>query len=328
MKLRWRSAAIGSALILALLTATSCREPSLATPTRAPIIDLTSDRDLREIAETRHIVFGAGDRRNLVDGWSVDEHDSSGLTFVWATDLEASVAFQVLAVVAQQVLVKLSAFAGAVPQKVTVLVNGHEVSTFWAAPTFLEYRFVVPATVLRRGENSLTFRHGRLEGVSGAVEARRFAAAYNSLLIGPECLPLRAWGLPPNPRVHRARATPSKPAALVITGPAIISRRLRIPLQGILRYHVSLLTPAQAPAIATLRIHDGEASRDVVETRLAPSLFNRSPARDVEVDLTPWRGKVVDVEIEVEPETCRNTVTTVAIERAGVYPVDVGSARG
>jgi hypothetical protein len=328
MKRRQRSAVPSFALIVALLATASCQESSLATPTRAPIIDLISVRNLREITETRRILFGTGNRRNLIDGWSIDEHDASGLTFVWATDLEATVAFQVLAVVAQQFLVKLSAFAGALPQMITVLVNGHEVSTFSALPTFLEYRFVVPATLLRRGENRLTFRHSRVGSPSGTGEPRQFAAAYNSILIGPECLPLRAWGLPPHPQVNWSRATPSKPAALVITGPAIISRHLRIPLQGVLRYHVSLLTPSQAPAIATLRIRDGEASRVVAETRLAPSLFDRSPADDVEVDLTPWRGKVVDVEIEVEPETCRSAVTTVAIERAGVYPAGDGYARG
>ena len=128
--------------------------------------------------------------------------------------------------------------------------------------------------------------------------------------------------------MHRERATRSKPAALVITGPAVISRHLRVPLQGVLRYHISLATPAQAPAVATLRIRDGEASRDVVETRLAPSLFDRSPSRNVEVDLTPWRGKTVDLEIEVEPDTCRSAVTTVTIEHAGVYPVDGDGTRG
>ena len=189
--MRGRSAVSSCALILALLSGTSCRESSLATPTHAPIVDLTSGGDFREIAETRHIVFGAGDRRHLLDGWSVDEHDGSGLTFVWATELEANLTFQVLAVVTQQFLVKLSAFAGAVPQTITVLVNGHQVSSFSAEPTFLEYRFIVPASLLRRGENRLTFRHSRLESRADAGEPRRFAAAYDSILIGPECLPLR-----------------------------------------------------------------------------------------------------------------------------------------
>ena len=330
MKPRGRSAVSSAALLLALLGATtSCQRSSLATPRRAPILDLTSGRDLAEITETRRIVFGAGGRRLLLDGWSVDEYDpSSGLTFVWATELEANVAFQVLAVVDQQFLVKLSAFAGAIPQTITVLVNGHPVSSFTAEPVFLEYRFVVPASLLRRGENRLTFRHSRLEGRTDGGEARRFAAAYTSILIGPLCLPLRGWGLPPHPRVHRTQATRSEPAALVITGPAVIGRRLRVPLEGVLRYRISLLSPAQAPAIATLRIRDGAASRDVVETRLSPSLFDRSPSRDVEVDLTPWRGKTVDLEIEVEPETCRATVTTVAISRAGVYRADESAEAG
>ena len=57
----------------ALLAAGACQRSSLATPTRAPIIDLTANRQVVGIAETRRILFGAGDRSQLLDGWSVDE---------------------------------------------------------------------------------------------------------------------------------------------------------------------------------------------------------------------------------------------------------------
>lgn len=316
----------GAFSLALLLGATACQKASLATPTPSPILDLATDRAVRDIAETREILFGRGKRGHLLDGWSVDEHDPSGLSFVWATALEASVSFQVLAVEDLQFLLKLMAFPGAGPQTVTALVNGHEVSRFTAEPIFLEYRFVVPANVLHRGENRLTFRHGRLESRSDGGEARRFAAAYNSILIGPQCLPLRGFGLPLEPRVRRVRATKSSPAALVIIGPAVIRRRFDVPLDGVLRYRLSLLTPAQAPAIATLRIREGDSSRDVVETRLAPSLFDRKPSRDVEVDLTPWRGKSVELELEVEPEPCRTAVATVVLERGGIYAMEEGKA--
>jgi hypothetical protein len=109
---------------------------------------------------------------------------------------------------------------------------------------------------------------------------------------------------------------------LVMIGPAIIRRRLEVPVDGVLRYHVRILTPAEAPAVVTLRMRDGNTTRDVVETRLAASLFDRKPARDVEVDLTPWRGKSVEFELEVEPEICRTSIATVALERAGIYPLE------
>jgi hypothetical protein len=322
MKPRSRSVLSGCALLFSLLAPVSCRQSRSTALAHPPIVDLTSGHDLHAVTETRQIIFGAGDRSRLLDGWSFDEHDASGSTFVWAVEPEASVSFEVLEVVEQQFLVKLSAFPGATPQAITVRVNGELVSSFSAKPTFLEYRFVVPAHLLHRGENRLTFRHDRLGTSAAEGETRRFAAAYSSILIGPQCLPLRAWGLPPPPHVRLARGRRSMPAPLVVTGPAVISRRLRIPLQGVLRYHVSLVAPARGPANATLRIREGDASRDVVETRLVPWFFNGSPARNVEVDLTPWRGKPVDLEIEVEPDTCRTTVTTVVIEHAGIYAVD------
>jgi hypothetical protein len=307
----------------ALLAVEACQRSSLATPRRAPIIDLTANRQVVGVAETRRILFGDGDRSQLLDGWSVDERDPSlGLTFVWATALEASLSFQLLQVEDEQFLVKLSPFGVEPPQTITVLINGAEVSRFTAQPPFLEYRFVAPAAFLHRGENRLTFRHSELAGRADGLESRRFAAAYSSIYMGPQCLPLRGWGFPPRPRVRREGDSSS--SRLVVIGPAAIRRRLRVPQAALLRYRLALTDPTHAAAIATLRIRDGDTTRDVVETRLSRSLFDRAPSRDVEVDLTPWKEKTVELELEVRPELCRYQVTRVVIERAGIYYAEHG----
>jgi hypothetical protein len=297
----------------------SCRGPSAAVPAQEPVIDLTRSRAVDGFGETRRIEFGVSDRSYLLEGWSKDEHDHTlDLPFVWATALEASVAFRVLQVEDQQFLVKLCAFPTVAPQVVTVLVNGREVSRFTAAPIFLEYRFVVPAEALRRGENRLTFRHSLLSPHPNALEVRRFAAAYNSLLIGPQCLPLRGWGLPPSPRVHRQDRGRSRPAVLVVTGPAVVHRRLRVRPGSILRYQLSLPSGERRVAVSTLRIRDGDSTHEMAETTLSRSLFGHR-SRDVEVDLSPWSGRTIDLELEVGPMPCRSSVATVVIERAGIF---------
>ncbi len=313
---RATEAACAGALALFLL---SCRSPSAAVPAQKPMIDLTRSRAVDGFGETRRIEFGVSNRSDLREGWSGNEYDRAiDLPFVWATALEASVVFRVLQVEDQQFLVKMCAFPTAAPQIVTVLVNGREVSRFTAAPVFLEYRFVVGAEALRRGENRLTFRHSLLSPHPNDREVRHFAAAYNSILIGPQCLPLRGWGLPPRPRVHRQDGGRSKPAVLVVTGPAVVHRRLRVPPGSILRYRLSLPSGERSGAVSTLRVRDGDSTHEMAETTLSRSLFGHR-SRDVEVDLSPWSGRTIDLELEVGPVPCRSSVATVVIERAGIF---------
>jgi hypothetical protein len=316
---RAREAARSGALGILVLLVVSCRNPSAATPAEKPLIDLMRSRAVAGFGETRRIQFGAADRSYLLEGWSGNEHDRTlDIPFVWATALDASISFRILQVEDQQFLVKVCAFPTVAPQVVTVLVNGRVVSTFTATPVFLEYRFVVPAQVLRRGENRLTFRHSLLTPHPNSREMRRFAAAYSSILIGPQCLPLRGWGLPARPRVHRDDGGRSKPAVLVVTGPAVVQRRLRVPPGSMLRYHLSLPSGERHGAVSTLRIRDGDSSQEVTEVRLSRAPFGHR-SRDVEVDLSPWSGRTIDLELEVGPVPCRSSVVTVIIERAAVF---------
>lgn len=305
---------------LTLLLGPSCREStSLAKATGAPLIDLLGRRQLSDRAETRQIVFGAGDRRHLLEGWSRDENDPrQSLSFVWATAPEASVSFDLLQVEDLQFLVKLASFHTAAAQEITVLVNGHEAARFVTPPVFLEYRFVVPAADLQRGGNRLTFRHSMLgKPPRASSESRSLAAAYHSILIGPQCLPLRGFGLPPIPGVERMAQKKTGP--LRVVGPAELSRRFDVPPGALLRYQLVLPPSATAAAVTAVRVRDADGVHDLVVETVSPRLFHRSAARWIEADLSPWSGRNVEVTIEVRPEACRSSATTVVLEHAGIF---------
>src|SRR5512138_384920 len=121
-----------AAVVLVCLACAACEDPaSHATSQRARKTDLLVRRGLRAVPETRQIVFGAGNRGPLLEGWSTDEYDhQQGFSFVWATALDATVAFEVVDVTDEQFLVTLSAFPTTPPQTITVLVNGNEVHRF------------------------------------------------------------------------------------------------------------------------------------------------------------------------------------------------------
>lgn len=299
---------------LALLLVTGCRQSTgRTTPADAALIDLLVGAPTT-LAETRQIVFGGGERSHLVEGWSIDEHDPQH-SFVWATATEASLSFDLINVAELQVLVSLSSFLTLSPQVVRVLVNDQEVAHFTAEPIFLEYRFVIPARVLRYGRNRLTFHHSALgKPPRAGPESRSLAAAYSWLLIGPNCAPLRGFGLPRQPGVERLQG---RPAGLRITGPVIVSRRVVVPSNARLKLRFALPKRAHGAAVSTLRIRDG-ADVDSVVTRLKRRWPFGPPVRDVDVDLSRWSGKTVEIEIEVAPEGCRSSVAAVELQRAAI----------
>jgi hypothetical protein len=130
--------------VLASLLALSgaCRDA--ASHTRhpsAPVVGFFTERHAESVAETRRILFGAGDRSFLLEGWSVDERESDlDQTFVWATANEASVSFMVLDVIDEQFLVTLRAYPTPEPQTITVFVNGHEASRFTSRSSSISVR--------------------------------------------------------------------------------------------------------------------------------------------------------------------------------------------
>jgi hypothetical protein len=314
-----RLAHVAAAVLVSLACGACDESASHATPRHGRTTDLLVRRGLRTIPETRKIVFGEGSRGQLLEGWSTDEYDhEQDFPFVWATALDATVAFEVVEVTDEQFLVTLSAFPTTPPQTITVLVNGTEIHRFVAEPHYLEYRFVAPAAVLQHGTNRLTFRHSTLgEPPNAGQDWRRFAAAYRSILIGPQCLPLRAFGPPVEPGIVSVKANAVDMTVFELIGPLAIRRRVVVPRGAILQYRLSLAREAPSAAVATVRIDDGSATKTLVE-RVTRRWFRGTASREVEIDLAPWSGKTVNLELEVAPDLCRSAVTTAVLDRFAI----------
>jgi hypothetical protein len=298
-------------LVLVVAVLAGCREPAAV----GPAIDLLRARPDEVALETRKLVFGGGDRSFLRGGWSINEgKPSRGTSYIWAIARESTVSVHLLDPREMQFLVRLAAFPARQPLHVTVLVAGEVVSDFTAVPELREYRFVVPARLLHRGDNLVTFRHSALFRRPDGRDRRSFAASYAWLLFGPNCVPLRPKGEPPSPAV----AAESTAAALRITGPAEISWKTRVPPDGRLSLGLRLPAPVRGPARVEVRVADGDTWRTLASERIGAPLLRREARRRMAVDLASFGGRDVVLRLVVAPEPCAATVATVVLEEAAL----------
>ncbi|MGC8837574.1 MAG: interleukin-like EMT inducer domain-containing protein [Anaerolineae bacterium] len=97
-------------------------------------------------------------------GWSFDE-EIAGVSAVWAVEQGATLFFPLREVAPHRLTFRAwpFAFAGAAPQEVTVLVNGHAVGRVALVPGWGRYSLEVPAEALRYGLNRVAFRFAHLD---------------------------------------------------------------------------------------------------------------------------------------------------------------------
>lgn len=312
-------------LALSLLATTwfsssGCRDSaSTVTGDKRLAVDLLRAQPRRIELETRQVNFPAASRKILLSGWSKPERNRQlDVGFVWATAREARLAFHVLDVRDLQFVVKLVPFPSVEPQHITILANDQAVATIDPAPEFREYRFVVAAAFLHRGRNTLTFRHAVLSRRPDGRDSRSFAAAYVSLLLGPNCLPLRPRGEILPPRLHSSDETASPSQPLWVTGPAEFSYPLVVPAGGELRYQVALPPDGRQPARFVARLRDGDSWHELAVTSLRRPFLRRRAVHEVSADLSTWSGRSVEVRFAVYPEPCAAPSAVVTIEKAGV----------
>ncbi len=300
--------------VAVLLFLAPCGRTAESAPASGRLIQLLGRRALQVDLETRQISFGDGGRPHLLSGWSVEESSPADqLSFVWATARESTLWFRVLQVEDQQVLVKLRAFPTEARQTIVVLVNGHEVATLEPETIFLEYRFVIPKSALEYGRNRMTFRHAALGRPAGAPpESREFAVAYSSLLIGPQCLPLRGFGPPAIPGARNLPGRLSGP--LVVTGPAEL--RQRIPILPGARLHTAFALPphATSAAVVEMRITDAKGPHPLATVSLSPGWLRRTARKSLTTDLSAWAGSTVELSVRILPERCRSASTELTID--------------
>ena len=53
-------------------------------PASPPVFDLTAQEHTKVLPETRQLLFGTGDRRFLLEGWSIDERDPNSESAIFA----------------------------------------------------------------------------------------------------------------------------------------------------------------------------------------------------------------------------------------------------
>ncbi|MGH7859639.1 MAG: hypothetical protein ACREQY_20120 [Candidatus Binatia bacterium] len=301
---------IGIAIVACRGGASDVGEPRFGT-----VVDLLARPPDKIDLETRQIRFGRGDRVHLVRGWSRDEWNPDlDVHYVWAQGRVAAVRFDVLEVRELQFLVELAPFPTSRRQRIGVFVNGHRVTRIDPDPGFLEYRFVVPADLLRRGKNTLVFRHREI-----GDDRRRLAAGYVSVLLGPNCLPLRPKGIPPEPTgVERTSQ------ALSVRGPAELAYRLDVPA-GAPRLRLRV-EAGEEPARFLLGVDGGDSAREVAELRVSRPILGWSATRELSVDLSPWAGRTVVLRFAVYPEPCRSPFATAKIHAAEVLSESVPPA--
>lgn len=168
-----------------------CREP----------VDLSGwDRDTDLIAlfaaaevtsEPGRIDLGTPEARSwLRSGWSKDEGDGAGRTYVWSEGTESEMEFFLAAPRDLPLSFRAGPFRypGSPTQVVTVVANGRDLAEVPLAPDPREYRVALPEEALRPGLNRLAFRYAwtrsPAEVGGGSGDARRLAVSWEELSFG------------------------------------------------------------------------------------------------------------------------------------------------
>jgi hypothetical protein len=311
--LRVRRQSLVPALAGAVGLLVACRSESHESKARE--ISLLGTPPAAIVAETRNYRFGADDRAPLASGWSArNERDRRGRTFVWATAEEARFTLTVLRIEDKQALLTVRAAPSPGPQRIQVRVNDYPVAIFRAETDDREFRFIIPADALHVGQNEIKFHHAFVTPGPNPRDSRRFAAAYSSLLIGPECLLLRADGEPKAPRVERVEGRKS----LLIEGPAAVTWRADIPSGA--RFVIKVAMPARSAGAAEVTL---EARTEGEWQPLADTLVRRgwvlpTAVARLEADLAAVAGHRAELRVVVRPRACASPLTTVRLKRASI----------
>ncbi|HEX9636566.1 MAG TPA: alkaline phosphatase family protein [Acidobacteriota bacterium] len=163
-----RGAVLG--LTLALALAPACGER------RAPELDLLAEFGPEWVtAETRRLDLGAAEARAALGaGWSIDERDQRGGSFVWAVARRAELDFTLLDRRPAERLLRVRA-RGARAQRVGVQVNGRAAGELELTQRMGQHSLPLPAALLRSGANRLALLFAELVSVPG--DNRALAAA-------------------------------------------------------------------------------------------------------------------------------------------------------
>ncbi len=125
-------------------------------------------------------------------GWGLVERDGEG-EFRWAVGGEAWVGFHSLAAGEAKLVARArgAVTPGGSAQPVRLVLNGGELARLDLGPDWTDFELALAPSLLRRGDNRLSFEFGRpLEPSAAAADARPLAACFRTLRLGaPAPLP-------------------------------------------------------------------------------------------------------------------------------------------
>jgi arylsulfatase A-like enzyme len=157
--------------------------------------DSAKENKAEKSVETTVIDFGNElHREHLLEGWHADEKVKDRTTFVWSSGKVSKLEIVVFELSDKQVLLKCLPFEypKASGQTIKVSINDKFLTTIeldknWK--DWKEYKFLIPASDLKKGQNILTFDYGYVkspsEAFQGNTDARPLAVAFDYIKIAP-----------------------------------------------------------------------------------------------------------------------------------------------
>ncbi|RMH15726.1 MAG: hypothetical protein D6696_19875, partial [Acidobacteria bacterium] len=168
--------------MILLLLAAGCGVP------REVVLDLVRELPRAEVGRVvERIDLGTAQARpHLGRGWSFNEANAAGTTYVWGLGEGSEVAFYLPAPAALRATLSLMPFTypGAPAQTVAVTFNRRPVGELVLRPGLRSYAVELPASSLRRGRNVLRFTYGYSaspQAVGAGNDPRPLAAAWDAI---------------------------------------------------------------------------------------------------------------------------------------------------
>jgi len=172
------------ALVLCITCLAAC-SPAKKTP-REPVYDLAVLLPAAEVRrEVGGIDFGSFDARPFLEsGWSRNEHDPGGGTFVWSLGDVSILTFFLAAPRDLQAVVRCAPPEGS-PQAMQIDLNGHPLGSIELAAGMRDYEIALPRTALLGGTNRLAFHYRNVSEPTRETGHRRLAVLWDALRFRP-----------------------------------------------------------------------------------------------------------------------------------------------
>jgi len=241
----------------------------------------------------------------LIEGFYPPEIGADGGTFAWADGGSAALRLRLFGSGELWLHLRCRPFVidPAVPQRMSVSVNGAPIGELELAPEFATYTLPLPATALEAGENRLEFGFTQVgrpsEHRQGSLDARLLSVAFDWLVVTGDPTP------PDGPRALYGELLEDRmvqPLGTEWPVPVVVPAGSRL-VAGL-----SAETRRRDLVVGELLVRTEDGAERVVYT--ARARLGR-PER-VEVDLAPWSGQRIELTFRAvgEPDSRGRVVWT------------------